>query len=253
MGLLGTSNSSIVTAIDAQTAANFKATNNLLTLQTNHVEEFFEYHGEGFLIALEKLMEDTTERVVSQMLSKLKLTSGTSGEMVIHPDCLTDYNNITQANLTLDIQALLASAVNTEVIVQRKMARQQYLETQGFTPSMPQAQAQAQAQAYPPQQYQQPQQQYQQPQQGIPNAGGMNPSQISGGNPMVQANNMVMQQQQAMNNPSGFPVQPNGYDTMGNPYWIDPATGQPSYTPPGSGIGLGKMIQKGAAWAAWLA
>ena len=162
MGLLGTSNSSIVTAIDAQTAANFKATNNLLTLQTNHVEEFFEYHGEGFLIALEKLMEDTTERVVSQMLSKLKLTSGTSGEMVIHPDCLTDYNNITQ----------------------------------GFTPSMPQAQAQTQAQAYPPQQYQQPQQQYQQPQQGIPNAGGMNPSQISGGNPMVQANNMVMQQQQ---------------------------------------------------------
>ena len=43
MGVFGTSNSNIVTAIDAQTAANFKATNNLLTLQTNHVEEFFEY------------------------------------------------------------------------------------------------------------------------------------------------------------------------------------------------------------------
>ena len=166
--------------------------------------------------------------------------------MIIHPDCLTDYNNVTQANITLDVQALLAAAVNTEVVVQRKMARQQYLETQGFTPSMPQGQAPQQ------QQYQQPTQQYQ-PQQGLPNAGGLNPAQISGGNPMVQANNMMMQQQQAMNNPSGFPVQPNGYDTMGNPYWIDPATGQPSYTPPGSGIGLGKMIQKGAAWAAWLA
>ena len=246
MGLLGTSNSSIVTAIDAQTAANFKATNNLLTLQTNHVEEFFEYHGEGFLLALEKLTEDTTERVVSQMLAKLKLTSGASGEMVVHPDCLTDYNNITDANITLDIQAILASAVNTEVIVQRKMARQQYLETQGFSPSIQQPQQQQQ------QQYQQPIQQYQ-PQQGLPNAGGLNPSQISGGNPMVQANNMVAQQQQAMNNPSGYPVPPQGYDTMGNPYWIDPATGQPSYTPPGSGLGLGKMIQKGAAWAAWLA
>jgi hypothetical protein len=247
MGLLGTSNSSIVTAIDAQTAANFKATNNLLTLQTNHVEEFFEYHGEGFLMALEKLMEDTTERVVSQLLSKLKLSQGSSGEMVIHPDCLTDYNSVTQANITLDVQSLLAAAVNTEVVVQRKMARQQYLETQGFTPSMPQAQAPPQQQ-----QYQQPYQQYQ-PQQGLPNAGGLNPSQISGGNPMVQANNMMQQQHQAMNNPSGYPVQPNGYDTMGNPYWLDPATGQPSYTPPGSGIGLGKMIQKGAAWAAWLA
>jgi len=250
MGLLGTSNSSIVTAIDAQTAANFKATNNLLTLQTNHVEEFFEYHGEGFLMALEKLMEDTTERVVSQLLSKLKLSQGSSGEMVIHPDCLTDYNGVTQANITLDVQALLAAAVNTEVVVQRKMARQQYLETQGFTPSMPQAQAPPQQQYQQP--YQQPPQQYQ-PQQGLPNAGGLNPSQISGGNPMVQANNMMQQQHQAMNNPSGYPVQPNGYDTMGNPYWLDPATGQPSYTPPGSGIGLGKMIQKGAAWAAWLA
>ena len=244
MGVFGTSNSNIVSAIDAQTAANFKATNNLLTLQTNHVEEFFEYHGEGFLMAMEKLMEDTTERVVSQMIAKLKLTSGANGEMVVHPDCLTDYNNITDANITLDIQAILASAVNTEVIVQRKMARQQYLETQGFSPNIQPQQQQ--------QQYQQPTQQYQ-PQHGLPNAGGLNPSQISGGNPMVQANNMVAQQQQAMNNPSGYPVPPQGYDTMGNPYWIDPATGQPTYTPPGSGLGLGKMIQKGAAWAAWLA
>ena len=249
MGVFGTSNSNIVTAIDAQTAANFKATNNLLTLQTNHVEEFFEYHGEGFLLALEKLMEDTTERVVSQMLAKLKLTSGASGEMVVHPDCLTDYNSITEANITLDIQAILAAAVNTEVIVQRKMARQQYLETQGFSTNIQQPQAQQPAYSQQPSYPQQPAY----PQQGAPNAGGLNPAQIGGGNPMVQANNMVMQQQQAMNNPSGYPVPPQGYDTMGNPYWIDPATGQPTYTPPGSGLGLGKMIQKGAAWAAWLA
>ena len=147
----------------------------------------------------------------------------------------------------LDIQSILASAVNTEVIVQRKMARQQYLETQGFSPNI----QQPQAPSYP--QQQQPQAPTNYPQQGVPNAGGLNPSQISGGNPMVQANNMMMQQQQAMNNPSGYPVPPQGYDTMGNPYWIDPATGQPTYTPPGSGLGLGKMIQKGAAWAAWLA
>ena len=251
MGLLGTSNNNIVQAIDAQAAANFKATNNLLTLQTNHVEEFFEYHGEGFLMALEKLMEDTCERVVSQLLAQLKLTQGASGEMIIHTDCLRAYEAVTEANITLDIQTLLAAAVNTEVIVQRKMARQQYLETQGFNPAVP-----------PQAQYQQPTQQYQQqyqqqalPQQGMgaPNGGGMNPSQITGGNPMVQANNMMMQQQNAMNNPSGFPVAPSGYDTMGNAYWIDPATGQPSYTPPGSGLGLGKMISKGAAWAAWLA
>ena len=69
MGLLGTSNSSIAAQIDAQVAAQFKATNNLLTLQTNHVEEFFEYHGEGFLMALDKLLEDSVERVVAKMLS----------------------------------------------------------------------------------------------------------------------------------------------------------------------------------------
>ena len=53
-----------------------------------------------------------------------------------------------------------------------------------------------------------------------------------------------MQQQQAFNNPSGYPIQPSGYDTMGNPYWIDPNTGQPTYTPPGSGLGIGNLIQK---------
>ena len=160
MGLLGTSNNNIVQAIDAQSAANFKATNNLLTLQTNHVEEFFEYHGEGFLMALEKLMEDTCERVVSQLLSQLKLTQGTSGEMIIHTDCLRAYEAVTEANITLDVQNLLAAAVNTEVIAQRKMARQQYLETQGFNPAVPQQQP-----------AQQQYQQYQQPRPTIPNPG----------------------------------------------------------------------------------
>jgi hypothetical protein len=242
MGLLGTSNSSIAAQIDAQGAAQFKATNNLLTLQTNHVEEFFEYHGEGFLMALDKLVEDSVERVVAKMLSSLKLTQGSSGEMIVHPDCTATFNAITDANITLDIQAVLASAVNTEVVAQRKMAKQQYLETQGYAPSqMQQTTPQAMPQPYTPQGA------------NMPNAGGLNPAQISGGNPMVQANNVAMQQTQAFNNPSGFPVTPAGYDTMGNAYWIDPATGQPTYSPPGSGLGLANVISKTAAWAAWLA
>jgi len=44
---------------------------------------------------------------------------------------------------------------------------------------------------------------------------------------------------------------------MNNPYWIDPTTGQPSYTPPQSGLGLGNALVQGAskaaAWAKWLA
>ena len=242
MGLLGTSNSSIAAQIDAQGAAQFKATNNLLTLQTNHVEEFFEYHGEGFLMALDKLVEDSVERVVAKMLSSLKLTQGSSGEMIVHPDCTATFNAITDANITLDIQAVLASAVNTEVVAQRKMAKQQYLETQGYAPSqMQQTTPQAMPHPYTPQGA------------NMHNAGGLNPAQISGGNPMVQANNVAMQQTQAFNNPSGFPVTPAGYDTMGNAYWIDPATGQPTYSPPGSGLGLANVISKTAAWAAWLA
>ena len=242
MGLLGTSNSSIAAQIDAQGAAQFKATNNLLTLQTNHVEEVFEYPGERFLMALDKLVEDSVERVVAKMLSSLKLTQGSSGEMIVHPDCTATFNAITDANITLDIQAVLASAVNTEVVAQRKMAKQQYLETQGYAQSsMQQTQPQAMPQTYTPQGA------------NMPNAGGLNPTQISGGNPMVQANNVAMQQTQAFNNPSGFPVTPAGYDTMGNAYWIDPATGQPTYSPPGSGLGLANVISKTAAWAAWLA
>ncbi len=240
MGVFGTSNSSISQQIEAQGAANFKATNNLLTLQTNHVEEFFEYHGEGFLYALEKMFEDMTERVVSRMLSKLRFTQGASGELVVHSDCLREYETITQENIQLDVQAILAAAINTEVVMQRKMAKQQYLETQGFSVSAPQGQTSTPSVNY-------------NTSGGTPNPGGLNPSQIGGGNPMVQANNMMMQQQQAFNNPSGYPIQPAGYDSMGNAYWIDPNTGQPSYTPPGSGLGLANMISKGAAWAAWLA
>ena len=75
--------------------------------------------------------------------------------------------------------------------------------------------------------------------QGTPAMGGMNQNMDMGRN--------------AMNNQSGYPVSPTGYDQYNNPYWMDPATGQASYTPPTSGLGLGKMIQKGAAWAKWLA
>ena len=59
--------------------------------------------------------------------------------------------------------------------------------------------------------------------------------------------------QGAMTNTSGYPIPPSGYDNYNNPYWMDPATGQASYTAPNAGLGLGKMIQKGAAWAKWLA
>ena len=52
----GTSNRTIANQITAQGASDFKAVNNLLTLQENHVEEFFQYHGEQFLLAMEKLL-----------------------------------------------------------------------------------------------------------------------------------------------------------------------------------------------------
>ncbi|QDP65171.1 MAG: hypothetical protein GOVbin140_72 [Prokaryotic dsDNA virus sp.] len=239
MGLLGTSNKNLSQQITAQGQSDFKVMNNLLTLQENHVEEFFTYHGEMFLTAFEQLLEDVVERVVSRQLIQLKFNSNPTGDLEVHPDSIREFEQITAANIQLDLQNLLASALNTEVIMQRKMAKQQYLESQGFQTNQVGAQ--------------QPQLPQGQMPQGQVNAGGLNPSQISGGNPIVQANNVMMQQQQAFNNPSGYPVAPNGYDTMGNPYWIDPNTGQPSYTPPGSGLGISNLIQKGAAWAAWLA
>jgi len=75
MGILGTSNGTVLGAVQATTDQQFKSMNNLLSLQDNHVEEFFQYHGEHFLTALEQLMEDVIERVMSKMLAKLKFST----------------------------------------------------------------------------------------------------------------------------------------------------------------------------------
>tara|TARA_R100001509_G_scaffold161602_1_gene131211 strand:+ start:472 stop:1125 length:654 start_codon:yes stop_codon:yes gene_type:complete len=216
MGLLGTSNGTVLGAVQAQGDQQFKSMNNLLSLQDNHVEEFFQYHGEHFLTALEKLMEDVIERVVSQMLGKLKFTM-TGNSIQIDADAMREYERITQENIDLDIQRLLQSAINAEVVNQRKMAKQQYLESQGF--------------------------------------GGGQTQQITAGAAIagVTGNTQQYNQMQgAMNNGTGYPIPPNGTDGYGRPYWIDPQTGQMSYEPPKAGLGLGSAIQKGAAWAKWL-
>ena len=129
MGLFGTSNTALSTQMNSMSQQNFKSVNNLLTLQENHVEEFFQYHGEQFLNAFEQLLEDVTTRVVSQMLVKLQFVSNTNGDLEIHPDSLSEFTTITQENIDLDIVNLLATAVNSEVIMQRRMAKQQYLES----------------------------------------------------------------------------------------------------------------------------
>ncbi len=215
MGILGTSNSTVLGAVQAQSDTQFKTVNNLLSLQENHVEEFFQYHGEQFLVALEKLMEDVVERVVSQMLAKLSFDTNGSN-LTVNRDALREYERITQENIDLDIQKLLQSAINTEVVMQRKMAKQQYLESQGF------------------------------------NGGGM--QQPSAGMALANVTGNTQQYNQmqgAMNNGSGYPIPPSGTDGYGRPYWID-AQGQMSYEPPSSGLHLGAAIQKGAAWAKWL-
>jgi len=214
MGILGTSNGTVMNAVQQQGDQQFKSMNNLLSLQDNHVEEFFQYHGEQFLTALEKLMEDVIERVVSQMLAKLSFSASGTG-MVINADAMREFEKITQENIDLDIQKLLQTAVNTEVINQRKIAKQQYLESQGFSNGNAQ------------------------PSAGMAMAGVMGQQQ--------QYNQM----NNAVNNGSGYPVPPNGTDGYGRPYWID-SNGQMSYEPPQSGLGLGGAIQKGAAWAKWL-
>ena len=71
MGILGTSNGALASQMNQHNTDNFKAMNNLLTLQDNHVEEFLLYHGEAFFTAYEKLLEDVIERVMSKMLTKL--------------------------------------------------------------------------------------------------------------------------------------------------------------------------------------
>lgn len=213
--MLGTSNKTVLGAVQAQSDSQFKTVNNLLSLQENHVEEFFQYHGEQFLVALEKLMEDVVERVVSQMLAKLSFDSNGSG-LTINRDALREYERITQENIDLDIQKLLQSAINTEVVMQRKMAKQQYLESQGFS------------------------------------SGGMQQQSAGMALANVTGNTQQFNQMQgAMNNGSGYPIPPNGTDGYGRPYWID-AQGQMSYEPPSSGLHLGSAIQKGAAWAKWL-
>lgn len=232
MGLFGTSNGALATQMQQNSSTTFKSMNNLLTLQDNHVEEFFQYHGEAFLTTFEKLLEDVVERVMSQMLAKLELSiDSTQGKAVIEKNCLNEYNRITQENIELDIQRILAAALNTEVILQRQMAKQQYLESQGFS-----ADSGSQVGG------------------GMAGAGMAAGGVAIQGQPMTgQLNQNVAMGQQAMNNGSGYPIPPSGYDNMNNPYWIDPATGQATYSPPNSGLGLGKLVQKGAAWAKWLA
>ena len=217
--MLGTSNKTVLGAVQAQNDAQFKNVNNLLSLQDNHVEEFFQYHGELFLRAFEKMMEDVTERVVSQMLAKLAFKQD-GGRLSVDADSLREYERITQENIELDIQKILATALNSEVINQRKMAKQQYLESQGFSSGGNI-------------------QQITQPTAGAAIAG-------------VTGNMQQYQQMQgAVNNGTGYPIPPSGTDGYGRPYWID-QQGQMSYEPPQSGLGLGSAIQKGAAWAKWL-
>jgi len=161
-------------------------------------------------------MEDVIERVVSQMLSKLAFTTS-GGNITINPDAMREFERITQENIDLDIQKILGAAINTEVVMQRKMAKQQYLESQGFS-------------------------------------GGGNMQQPSAGMAVAGLTGNTQQYQQmqgAMNNGTGYPIPPSGTDGYGRPYWID-AQGQMSYEPPQSGLGLGSAIQKGAAWAKWL-
>ena len=229
MGLFGTSNSTLMTQMTNNQQGQFKAINNLLTLQENHVEDFFQYHGENFLQALAQLVEDVVQKVMGQMLPKMKFVTNSNGDMEVSSDALTEYAGITAENIQLDLQNLLASAINSEVIMQRRMAKQQYLESQGFQAPTQQSGG------------------------GVPNSGGIDPSMIQGGNASVGMNNQMNTQMMAMNNQSGYPIPPSGYDNMNNPYWIDPMTGQPTYTPPASGLGLGQALSKGVAWAKWLA
>ena len=134
MGIFGTSNGTVLGAVQQQSDQQFKNVNNLLSLQDNHVEEFFQYHGQMFLTQMEKLMEDVVERVVSKMLAKLQFTTdSTTGMLRIHNDAMREFEKITAENIELDIKNILDAAINTEVVNQRKLAKQQYLESQGFS------------------------------------------------------------------------------------------------------------------------
>ena len=220
--------STLNNALNTHQQQSFKTVNNLLTLQENHVEEFFQYHGEEFMMAFEKLIEDTLQRVVSEMLSQLEFRLDTaSGNIKLIDKCLSNFQKVTQENIELDIQVLLNTAVNSEVIMQRKMAKQQYLESQGFSPSTSG-------------QTTQPTNQQVTVQQGV----GMGAAAGGYGGAAMGINQGLQ---------SGYPIPPNGYDQMNNPYWIDPNTGQITYSPPNSGLGLGNKLVKAASWAKWLA
>ena len=226
--------STLNTALQGQQTNTFKAVNNLLTLQDNHVEEFLQFHGHEFFLGIEKFLEDIVERVMSEMLSKLEFNvDNTSGTMKLNEYCLKEYERITQENIELDIQAILAASLNMEVVNQRRLAKNSYLESQGFNPQRPASPAG----------------------QGMPANNGMMQGQQIQGQPMGGQINQQMAMQQ--NNQSGYPVPPAGYDNYGNPYWLDPNTGQVSYTAPSSGLGIGRAamqgIGKAAAWAKWLA
>ena len=229
--------STLNNALQTQQQSNFKTVNNLLTLQENHVEEFFQYHGEEFFQAFDKMVEDIIQRVVSDMLSKLEfILDPTSNHITLQTDCLSVYQRITQENIDLDIQRLLGTSVNSEVIMQRKLAKQSYLEAQGFTPPA-----------------------------NVQNApmGAIGGTQIMGAGTGMQMQQGGMQMSQGgytqgvqgMNTAqqTGYPVAPVGYDNSGNAYWIDEQTGQMTYTPPNGGLGLMKSATKLAAWAKWLA
>jgi len=225
--------STLNTALQGQQTNTFKAMNNLLTLQDNHVEEFLQYHGHEFFLGIEKFLEDIVERVMSKMLSKIEFTvDNASGTMRLNEYCLNEYERITQENIELDIQAILAASLNMEVVNQRRLAKNSYLESQGFNPQSPASPAG----------------------QGMPANNGMMQGQINGQPMGGQINQQLAMQQ---NNTSGYPVPPAGYDNYGNPYWLDPNTGQVSYTAPSSGLGIGRAamqgIGKAAAWAKWLA
>ena len=219
--------STLNNALNTHQQQSFKTVNNLLTLQENHVEEFFQYHGEDIMMAFEKLIEDTLQRVVSEMLSQLEFSLDTaSGNIKLIDKCLSNFQKVTQENIELDIQVLLNTAVNSEVIMQRKMAKQQYLESQGFSPSTSG-------------QTTQPTNQQVTVQQGV----GMGAAAGGYGGAAMGINQGLQ---------SGYPIPPNGYDQMNNPYWIDPQTGQMTYQPPNGGLQLGQKMAKAAAWAKWL-
>jgi len=227
-------NKSVYNAVQMSAQNNFKSMNNLLQLQENHVEEFFEYHGKAFLESLEKLMEDVMERTISQMLAKLEFVTDSTGKLSMHPDAMREYEKITQENINLDLEAIRNSALNTEVINQRRLAKQQYLESQGFSTGVAGGQPGM---------------------NGMNGMNGMGPGMAGAGMAgagMAGAGGMYAGAGMAMNNGSGYPVPPSGQDGYGRPYWIDPQTGNMSYEPPSAGLHLAEKAQKLAAWGKWL-